>query len=126
MSEAIENQNEFSKLNSLSEVVWCVVIVCTVKLLFGGAWALMGRHSCGENLDTMYSTMLTPRKLSRTQSCKNIWKIENKTLRKAMNGMWIMVALECLIFYLITTPQQLCECLCTEQESALHLHTIVK
>lgn len=72
MSEAIANQNEFNKLNSLSEVVWCVVIVCVciVKLLFGGAWVLMGRHSCGENLDTMYSTMLTPRKLKTTQTWK--------------------------------------------------------
>ena len=110
MSEAIANQNEFNKLNSLSEVVWCVVIVCVwrVKLLFGGAWALMGRHSCGENLDTMYSTMLTPRKLKTTQTWKNKRDRERERVSEWVSGLnWKQelgtgfMSNERLIFYLI-------------------------
>jgi hypothetical protein len=54
-SEAVANQNELYKLNSLYDVVWWVVIVCVciVKLLVGGACTLIGRQPCGENLDTM-------------------------------------------------------------------------
>lgn len=53
------NQNELMMLNSLT-VVWVVDVVVGVEIWPCGSFeTFMRRHSYGENLDTMYNTMLT-------------------------------------------------------------------